>query len=514
MSASDVERLPSGCGLHGSLKVRHKLEAENWEYRKDKIQPFILGIIRDICLRLHEDCDITSWEKLDQQVQVELSQHQLHPALHRYARRAIENYLNCHELIERDLGKLRVRVCDPQVCPDSNFSKNQLTVWAPVYDSDTGVREIRRLRFGDTRPASTKPDVWAITAAHVAGLVRPRGDLRRIRVVEIGLGRGTMRTLFDDSPEEAKALYEAHAIPAIVKINTAGKATPGNSCGKCKVAGCCTSLEKLDGFLGQSRRGHATRSVSARDIEVYEKCPAQWYLSSSNLPGAAEVSNSSGRGKNVHDWLASAHMGNRTCDPSDLDTIDEHFPSALSEEEYLEAREFVTLHASMCALGDGVRVIGSEISIYGYDSRADAVIVSKPDLLYVDADDTFVIRETKTTTLSLPENEKEAFDRFFAVPWLLNLIATGYRGPYKSERARLELEVLTPTGGRVFEWDLNDSGLLRMANAEVRTRAKRWHRDTTWSSTPGEHCKWCEVREWCPDARAVEEDTDEVQRLP
>ncbi|MFJ6247742.1 MULTISPECIES: PD-(D/E)XK nuclease family protein [unclassified Streptomyces] len=322
-----------------------------------------------------------------------------------------------------------------------------------------------------------------------------------------------METLFDDSPSAAESLYVTKVFPVVAKIATSRVPTPGTSCGKCKIAGCCPSLSKLDGFLGQSRKGPGTRSVSARDLEVYEKCPSQWHLTSNNLPKISSTSPSSARGRHIHEWLAHAHMSGQKCDPSDLDAIDENFPPGLDESEYLESRKYVAQHGAICPIGDGVRVIGSEVSIYGYDALADAVIVSKPDLLYVDSDDTFVIRETKTTTLSLPANSQEAFDRFFAVPWLINLIASGYRGPYESEKTRLELEVLAPEESIVVSWDLGDARLLRMAKAEVRLRAKKWHRDTSWKSNPGEHCRWCPVRGWCPDATVDEEDDDQF-RIP
>ncbi len=513
VSASDVQGLPHGCGLHGALKVRPKLKPTDWVRRRDDATTFVLGIVRDVSLRLHDAPRSSDWEALNRLMQTELAQYQLHAGDRNYIVRAIENYLNCHEMSESELGTLRLRVCDPMVVPDASVPSNQLTVWAPVYDSESGVREVRKLRFGQARPDAKDVENWSITAAHIAGLFRPRGHLERIRVVEFGLGDGSMETLFDGSPSMAESLYAAKVFPIVSKIVTSTRPTPGNSCGRCKIAGCCPSLEKLDGFLGQPRKGLGTRSVSARDLEVYEKCPAQWYLTSNNLPSRSSVLPSSERGRVIHEWLARAHMTSHRCDPSDLDAIDDNFPPGLDESDYLDSREYVTQHAAICPLGEGARVIGSEVSVYGYDAQADVVVVSKPDLLYVDSDDTFVIRETKTTTLSLPEDPQEAFDRFFAVPWLLNLIGSGYRGPYKSDKARLELEVLASENSRVFTWDLGDARLLRMARAEVRLHAKKWHRDTTWNSVPGEHCRWCPVRDWCSDATADEADDDQF-RIP
>lgn len=513
VSASDVQGLPHECGLHGALKVRPKLKPADWVRRRDNAQAFVLGIVREVSLRLHDALESPNGEELNRLLQIELSQYQLHPGDRNYIARAVENYLDCHEVSESELGPLTLRVCDPITVPDPGVPSNRLTVWAPLYDNESGVREVRKLRYGKARPLTKDVENWAITAAHVAGLHRPRGHLQRIRVVEVGLGDGSMETLFDGSPSKAELLYAAKVFPVASKIVASSKPTPGNSCGRCKIAGCCPSLEKLDGFLGQRNKGSATRSVSARDLEVYEKCPAQWYLTSNNLPSDSATLPASERGRIIHEWLARAHMDDHKCDPSDLDVIDTHFPSDLEEGDYLEARAYVTQHAAMCPLGDGARVIGSEVSVYGYDGQADAVIVSKPDLLYVDSDDTFVIRETKTTTLNLPTDEQEAFDTFFAVPWLLNLIGSGYRGPYRSDNARLELEVLTSDDSRLFSWNLDDARLLRMAKAEVRLRAKKWHRDTTWDSTPGQHCRWCPVRGWCSDASVEEIDEDQF-RLP
>ncbi|MFP8905519.1 PD-(D/E)XK nuclease family protein [Streptomyces atacamensis] len=324
-----------------------------------------------------------------------------------------------------------------------------------------------------------------------------------------------MQTLFYDTPAAARTAYEAQALPVLHKIVSAKSTSPGVSCQRCKIAGCCSALERIDGFLGQAHRGHATRSVSARDLEIYEKCPAQWHLTSANLPTESESSSASERGRKIHTWLAMTHMSNRGCSPGGIDSSDGSSAPSIDEEEYSEVRDYIFQHVNSCALGQGARVIASEAPIYGYDAKADVIIASKPDLLYIDSDETFVIRETKTTTLDIPQNANEAFDKFFSIPWLLNLFASGYRGPYQSENARLELEVLTPEEGRVFTWDLSDSGLLRMAKAEVRLRARAWHRDTTWSSTPGAHCKWCPVRQWCPDAStAGEADEYDAERAP
>ncbi|WP_346168189.1 PD-(D/E)XK nuclease family protein [Streptomyces javensis] len=488
--------------MYGALKVRPDLKTTDWSRRYDNSQPFVLGIIREIAIKLHGDPRTETWEELDTALQIELSQYNLHPGILSYARPAIENYLDCHEAVEAEIGRLRLRTYDPTVI--AGASTNRLTVWAPIYDSHSGVREVRRLRFGKARQPGEEPDQWTVVAAYVASLVRPIGDLERIRVIEFGLEDGSAEVLFDATPQEAASNYNSLTLPKLHKIVDARNATPGYSCKECKIAGCCGSLQRLDGFLGQPTPGPATRSVSARDIEVYEVCAAKWLLEMSSLPTQKNSGPSSQRGINIHRWLAMAHMRSTRCTPESVDSLEESLGAPLTNDEHSEARDYLLGHTKTCPLGDGVQIIASEYPVYGYDAQADVIIASKPDMAYIDSDGTFVIRETKTTTREIPESEKDAFDKYLAVPWLLNLFASGYRGPHQSDKARLELEVLSPEGSRVFSWDADNARLLRMAKAEVRLRARAWHKDTTWSATPGAHCSWCTVKKWCPDARSAD----------
>ncbi len=505
VSASDVDQLTRGCGTYGALKVRPRAKPSGWARRYDDNQPFLLGLIRDLCLNFHGDPRAKDWDGLNSLLNEALDRCGLHAGLRQYARQAIENYLECHDVIQQEIGPLQFKVRDPQVPVGHN---RFLHVWAPVYATPSGIREVRRLRLGSARNLESELDPWTTVAAHIVSLVRPIGDVRRVRVVEIGLGDGSWEVTFDGTPSEANAAYEAVAIPRIQKIVSAHTATPGYSCKDCKIAGLCDSLESLNGFLGQVNPGACTRSVSARDIEVYEVCPAQWHLSNSSFLPRADVSSAaSSRGVNVHRTLAQAHSGVGRCTPQ---SFDDHI-SHLSDTEILEARPFLANHPENCPVEDGAQIIGSEVSIYGYDAQADLVIASKPDLVYVDAGGTLVIRETKTTTKEIPETEAEAFDKYLAVPWLINLFGSGYKGPFHSEVARLELEVMSPTESRLFSWDLDDRGLLRMARKEVRLRTRDWHSDSVWKARPGNHCDWCPVRKWCPEARAADDSGSEIE---
>ncbi|MFD3871914.1 PD-(D/E)XK nuclease family protein [Streptomyces sp. NPDC058623] len=502
ISASDAQDRLDGCGAYGALKIRPNLKAASWTRRFDNSQPFLLGMVREICTRLHSNPRVDTWEGLDHEIDAELQAYALHPGSRAYARHAIENYLDAHEVGGADIDPLTFRLFDPQVAVGPGRT---LTVWSPVYESGTGIREVRRLRFGGVRPPGETPDRWTAVAARVAALTSPVGDIGRIRVTEIGLGDGSFQVLFDGTPESTLPLYEGIALASLRTIDTARTMTPGHSCQDCKIAGCCGAIEEFDGFLGQESPGEGTRSVSARDIEAYGTCAARWHLDMAcHLPKERFTGAGSRRGSLIHHWIATAHVRSRRCVPSDVGDFGDpnSFTSTLTADEYAEVSPYLRQHLATCPLGEGIRLIATESPLYGYDRSADVVIASEPDALYTDADGCFVIRETKTTNQRLPRDDREAFERYLAVPWLLNLLGTGYRGPHRAESARLELEVLSRDESRLFTWDLRDGAALSAARAAVHLRSAAWHRDTTWAASPGEQCAWCPVRRWCPDARA------------
>ncbi|WP_328667604.1 PD-(D/E)XK nuclease family protein [Streptomyces sp. NBC_00322] len=489
--------------MHGAIKVRPDIKAVDWRRRFDNSYDFTLRVIREVACRIHNDPRIDTWEGLSAVVQERCSYYSMHPGVRSFVIQAVENYIEAHEIIAGEVGELRFLLFDPQI----SKGDRTLTAWAPLYESQDGIREVRRFRFGSALDLGSKNERWTYTAAHIAGAMRPGHQITRVRVVEIGLADASISTVFDGSPEEARQEYNAIALPELRNVVDATSLIPGHACGKCKIAGSCSGLERLDGFLGQSHSGIATRSVSARDIEAYEKCPAQWYLAlESNIPKADAWGRASERGRLVHWWLATAHSRSQPCAISDLGEYDDpnSFTSTLSEDEYATIRDYLVSHITTCPLKEGTQVISIESPVYGYDATADVVIASKPDMIFLDIDGTLVIREMKTTQ-ELPQDNGEAFDRFFAAAWLLNLFSSGYRGPYESDTTRLELEVIGPDSSRVFTWGVADKGAARMARGEVRRRAAGWHGDNTWTARPGKHCDWCPVRKWCPDRHSGEQ---------
>ncbi|WP_234545277.1 PD-(D/E)XK nuclease family protein [Streptomyces shenzhenensis] len=497
--------------MGGALKVRPDVRGEAWQRRWDDSHPFLLGIIREIACAIHDDPRIDTWHGMQSVISERLSQISLHPATRRYAEHAIAGYLEAHDALSAETPGLKFRSFDPKIFPEPGGT---LWVWGPLYEDGNGIREVRKMRFGSVREKPVTPEPWTAVAAHVASLFRPTQNISRIRVVEIGLEDSSFQVLFDENPEEARSAFTSIALPNLHKIIRGDTYHPGSFCKDCKIAGSCSALEKLDGFLGQSTPGSATRSVSARDIELYKTCPAQWFITrSQHLPQKDSSGPASHRGRLVHGWIAKAHSRSVRCTVQDIGSFDDpdSFTSTLSPDEYAEIQPFLAQHVEICPVRDETQVISIEAPVYGYDALADVIIVSAPDMIYVDADDSLVIRETKTTSRDMPQDDAEAFDQFFAVAWLLSLFASGYRGPYQSASARLELEVITSDASRVFEWDLKDKGVLRMAQKEVRRRVKSWHGDVTWAATPGRHCTWCPVRGWCPEAQRDDESNTETE---
>jgi hypothetical protein len=507
VSATDAQDCPNGCGVYGAVKVRPTVKAVNWQRRFDNSYHFTLRALREIACRLHDDPRIDSWDGLSQAIKERLNRYTLHPGVRAYAAQAIENYIEAHEAITGEIGDLKFRYFDPQISGKGRC----LTAWAALYESDTGVREIRRLRYGSAQKLTHRNERWTHAAALVAANLGSNQEIHRIRIVEIGLKDASSEVVFDGSPEKAREEYKRTTLNEVTKVIGAAHFVPGSTCGSCKLVGACRTIESLDGFLGQKQPGVCTRSVSAQDIETYNTCPAQWYLTfKSNLPREGSWGVASERGKMIHLWIATAHSRSRQCLISDLGDYDDpsSFTSTLSREQYNDVRGFLRSHVNNCPLQEGSQVISIESPVYGYDATADVVVASKPDMIFVAPDGALVIRELKTTQ-KLPANSAEAFDRFFATAWLLNLVGSGYRGPYEGESIRFELEVLTPEESAVFEWNASDRASLRMARSEVRRRSKEWHRDATWASNPGVHCNWCPMRKWCPD-RLHDEQADDA----
>ncbi|MFF1872615.1 PD-(D/E)XK nuclease family protein [Kitasatospora herbaricolor] len=499
-SATDAQDNPGGCGLYAAAKARPKVRAAAWQLRYDG-QPFMLRVIRESAVHLHGDDRVSTWEGLQAALKERIAPWDLHPGVRIYVEHAVEHYLDAHDELAARFGEARFARFDPTAGGDGR----ELTAWAPLYQYQDGTREVRRMRLRSARSsAGPEDDRWSAVAAHAAAGQAMRLPASLIRVVEVGLFDGSTEITFEGTPQQAYERYAAHVRPVIQLFLHSVDARPGRNCHRCKLAGCCASLVDETRVLGQESAGTHTRSVSASDLELYSKCAARWYLERvCHLPKDDDgiPSTASERGRAVHRWLADAHARNTPCIASDTGSYDapETFTGSLGPDEYEQVRDFLAAHVGSCPL-DGVQGLSLETPVYGYDAAADVIIASQPDLVYVDSAGRVVIRETKTA-VEMPEDANDAFDRFFAVAWLIN-IAKFAKGAFgeSADLPRVELEVITPERSQVFTWQPQDEGVARMAHSDVRQHVSAWHHDAAWPASPGPQCSWCPVRRWCPDA--------------
>lgn len=507
VSASNLAGHATTCPEQAGFDIRPGVFAElgGWKKAYPENDKFVLGIVREMVQAVHRDSESGTFAGLQNRIKQELARRdRLHPALKVFAAEAVERYVEIHEEIESEIGTLKL------VEPDDqwrgyilNFPGRQLTAWALMYESGDGCREIRRLRMTGG-PSSGDATAWMAAAAKIAAR-DPRPE--RVRVVEIGVGDSSLSVVFDGSAGEARALFEEKGRPFVPVLAAGGVPVPGRGCGDCKLVGGCSALVQIPGALGLTSRGIATRSVSASDLETYTRCPARWLLErDQHLPKQADITPGQARGIAVHRWLRAAHQRGVACSERDLPAPGSASlgvaEGVLDESEYATAYPYLVHHVDQCPLAaPNATCVVSEESVYCYDSVADLVAATKPDLRFTVAD-TFVLFETKTLDGELPGDDGEAFDAWFSVAWGLTVLAHGLARHQGVSRGELRLEVLTPSGGRVFVFETGDALYVRLARDEVRLRVSDWHTDDQWEANPDRHCEWCPVARWCPSAEA------------
>lgn len=502
VSASDVAN-NAPCGRFLALKVRPQVkQVDGWSRLfppRGEDTPFPLADVTELVMESHGVPGLDTWDGLHGWLVRKMESRGVHRLLRPYVEQAVENVLDAHEVIEGELGPLRLLRRNPEFGAD----KWSVNAWAPLYENDEGVREIRRLRLGTAHDSDEDGDLWAGVAAHVACTSVPAAAPSRVRVVEIGCVDGNVTVLFDGPPEEATALYEAEARGRARTLVEEDHVVPCRSCGECKTAGSCGALVPLDGLLGQPKRGHRSRSVSPSALKQYVECPGQWLLDScSHLPKDRGGSEALDRGRYVHQWLDAAHRRGTGCEPDDLPAPGGGLGLAegvLDAAQYSLAYPYLVHHVGSCPLADpAVVLVAVEDTVHGYDHEAEVVAVTRPDLLYR-RDDGLVVREFKTSAVPYANGRDTAFDRHLQVPFALRVLQAGLLAQHGATTGTVEVELLTPDGQHVWDWRTDSAATMAVAAGEIERITDEWHDDSTWDTTPGPQCGWCPVRDWCPD---------------
>jgi hypothetical protein len=504
VSATDIASADA-CPRHLAVKIRPDVKSRRWRRSFGSEKTFVLGIVTDLVRAAHSSEWAHDPQHLAGWIAQELERRRVHRLLHPYATAAVTNILEAHWDIEDDVGPLQLFQTDPSI----GTVERTLTVWGPLYRTDDGVREVRRYRLGTAHGEPTPGDLlWVHTAAQVAAGFPSRDAPVRIRVVEIGAADGSIAVLFDGPPADADAEFSAEAKHVAGHLGDLAQASPGYECGNCKVAGACDALIPVPEVLGQPTKGYASRSVAPSDLDRYQRCPAQWLLSSDlNLPKDQGYSDAQTRGLLVHAWLQTAHARGIGCSADDLPLPGGDLGLAttlMDASEYAIAHPFLRQHVDACPLGaDGITYVASETAIHGFDPDAEVVVVTKPDLVFR-VGDRLVVREFKTTR-TLPANgADDVYADNLQVAFLLSMLSAGVAEAHGCATATVEVEVLTPDGSEVYAWDLDAPGLVAAIKDDVRAATSDWHVDSQWHTRPGAHCTWCPVRRWCPDRQVHE----------
>ncbi len=502
VSATDLANAGyQACQRQLAFKVRPGVKLRAWRRQfAASGSLFPLGDIVDLVLGAHDEPDCGTYRTQKEWLERQLAARSLHRLARRYVRHAVEAVLDAHEAIVDEVGPLRLLTRDPVV----GEGDRQLTVWGPLYESaaDGGsLREVRRLRLGSARTDLDDADRrWVASAALVAALSASTQEPTRVRVVEVGCGDGSVHVAFDGDLAEVLEGYRSTAVPALPVAMAGDAPTPGWSCASCKVTGGCEALVPLGGALGRERLGTSTRSVSASELEIYERCPARSLMERTlHFPRETSSGDAQLRGVAVHRWLELAHASGTACSAGVI-------PAALADDQVAADADvvapFLAQHADVCPFREPeVNLVDVERSMHGWDETAGVVLVSKPDLAYRDAEG-LVFRETKTS-LRAPQDADEAFRNHLQAPFLLVQLAAGLDrtsvGGGACGTGRVELEVLTPQSAAVFSWDAGDPLHLAAARRRLSEVLDFWHDDEEFLAKPGVQCASCPVARWCPD---------------
>lgn len=442
-----------------------------------------------------------------------------HPGLERFTRHALDNYV-----VPTDGEAAMVPVRGYWVAQATRDRMWELYAWGRRYESVDGtLREFRFLRFGEA--GSRDPDMtqiaiavystafgslapWPVPWSEPFQLSSP-GQVERVRVVEVGLLGGAPIVRFAGSTVDAEGFFAEYGRDRLGGLVAGGPARPGGTCVTCKQVTGCMGLPRIPGLLGLPARRAPLRKVSVSDLRYHEKCPAQAHLRSLNLPKVNEYDAEAVLGHAVHGWLEDAHASRTRCDLA-LPADDRGWASGRWEVGGDLARVGVRMlshHRETCALAcvADISDVLLEPQLAFHDTAANAIVLAKPDMLYVD-DGSWVWREIKTTQKSRWFHD-DLLDEFPQLALGVLVLAEGALGGDPAG-SRVELEVLRPDRAEIVPIDAADPGRIAKARGVIGRLAGPWREDTAFEARPGRNCRWCPVSRWCPSFEGTDPDVE------
>ena len=403
-----------------------------------------------------------------------------HPLVREFLDTAALNYLEFLESREAQVGTLTYVGYSHHRCLTPEVS---LKLWAPVYQSPDGTREIHRLRYNEAKSEAGR---WSTGAAWVVN----RRE-HAVTVVEFGLGAGSEAVLQNCvEPEMVRTSMDATLVPNLRALYAANHLVPGSHCVGCKAVAHCPKLIQMDMFAGAADETPWVRSLSEADLSRYRTCPATALAKSLHLPSEVASPESMARGMRIHRWIADRHAGTIPCVEALL----------IEGTGFEEDDPYLAAHAALCDRA-GSTTLSLEETLVGWDAKLADVIFMKPDEVVL-RDGVLVLREIKTLASAAVVEADNAWDQFSdVVAWWLNVLDSGLAAHFGAADALLELEVLTPAGGAVHQLATDqDEARFQVAGWRLDTPAL-WLTDRSFLPTPGPQCARCEFLRWCREGQ-------------
>ncbi|MFG2935056.1 PD-(D/E)XK nuclease family protein [Streptomyces sp. NPDC048282] len=444
-----------------------------------------------------------------------------------WAESAVRSYVTAREAREaqrRALGRpatLPVRTQWAAIAkgaaPDARgATRYERTAWGRRYASaDGSERELWLLSVNsvkEDRPAAEIAEAASVTATGVAAhsefgdifrevegsAVRPM----RVRVIGVGCGVGDHDVLADWDAEETAQRFAEHSRSVLARVVEDDRLNPGSSCVRCEGLAGCELPPRAPGILGVPgpRRPRARRSLSATDLRVHGRCPAQFHLTRVlHVKSGEPESEPIRRGRAVDGWLNLQHADgccSTTALPGTL--------PGLTSAESPTALAMLAEHQKDCPL-DGLPAteqVRVQPRLTAYDPELDVVLIADPDLLYTRSG-SWIWHETKTAARR-PSEREELMEAYPQLAFAVLMMAAGVPGG-DPRRSLIELEVLYKDGSRCEEIDPGDPDTQSEARHIVAGLVGPWAVDETYDPTPGNHCRGCDVLAHCTAGQAFTE---------
>lgn len=430
----------------------------------------------------------------------------------RFLKHALELLEDLKELVSEDAGQpLQLSGDDVQRSAKCSGLDGDVTVFGRYFRGDDGgVQEIVRMRLKELR-SETRPEDedWVTVAAMTLAYMPNVPADARIRISEFSLATGEYRCAFDGYRADILTLPRVAQI--VPEALTGSAFRPGQGCANCGFLNACPAVPKCRGVLGLPGKAVATRHLTSADLHAYDRCPTAFQAQRrDHLPdGYHELNDLGGsttardRGMAVHAWLKWAHSREpgQGCEAHDLpDPLSDDASVAaaaagLSPDAYEVAYPYLVRHLDHCMRGlEGLGGWAHERRVVVFDPDADIVVISTPDSICSVADTGEPIwREVKSTGV-LPPDVQAALRVYPG--FALNVALIAAEVPIGGD-GFAELEVLTPTGSRVFHVALHDGALVAEAQRVVADIGHRFGSDLTFDRRPSGACHYCSAHRWC-----------------